>query len=512
MRETSDEPVRIQDQGPRLATFPGVVDLVFFLMLISVMVGGRYRLLNDPGSFWHARLGRDVLTTGGVPRADSLTFTRGGAPWVDQSWLFDVILARVVDVAGWSGAVLCSGLLLAGLYSTIARGLLRDGRRPIVAMVVAVLAAGVGSIHFLVRPHLLTLVLFWIFLRVCRRQHERGGWVVGWLPVFSVFWANVHGGFLAGPVVVFTAAAGHAIAGPWSRERLREVLKFGAAGVLCIVAALVNPYGFGLYRHVAGLLVSANVTDLIQEYQPIPFGKADARVVEWVILALIAVPTFARSRISRYELSHALIWMHFALSSVRNAPLFALAAAPGLAMLLDGLLSPREEDASRVGIEATAAWSFWSPLAVLGLGIGLLLGVPYGAFEPSRWPVAALAEVNRLPLDARLFHEQDWGGMIESETRPLRLAFIDDRFELYGREGILRYLNALEGGPDWDEIQEREGVGAVWVRPERPLARRLSRDPQWKERHRDAVSVLFEKVEAPLSPGTIAGRLPRNSD
>lgn len=491
------EPSESSTKGSGLAGFPGVVDLVFFLVLTSVLVGGRFRLLNDPGSFWHARLGRDILATGTVPRADHLTFTKEGTPWVDQSWLFDVALAKVVDSFGWSGAVLCSGLLLATLYARVARELLREGRGPIVAMLVAVLAAGVGSIHFLVRPHLLTLLLFWGFLQICRRQHARGGWVVGWLPLLSVFWANVHGGFLAGPVVVFTAAAGHAVAGPRDRDRLRNVLKFAAAGVACVAAALVNPYGFGLYRHVAGLLVSANVTDLIQEYQPIPFGNRDARVVEWVILALVALPTFARSRVSRYELSHALIWMHFALASVRNAPLFALAVAPGLAALLDGLLARRDEEPSRAEVEKTAAWSFWPAVVSLALAVGLISGVPFGAFEPQRWPVAALTDLNRLPADSRVFHEQDWGGMIESESKPTRLAYIDDRFELYGRVGILQYLNALEGGPDWDEIRDKQRIGAVWVRPDRPLARRLGRDPEWQERHRDEVSVLFEKAQPP---------------
>ncbi len=55
----------------------------------------------------------------------------------------------------------------------------------------------------------------------------------------------------------------------------------------CAVAALANPYGFGLYRHVGQLLVSSGVTSLIIEYQPAPFGKPEAEVLEWVLLAFI---------------------------------------------------------------------------------------------------------------------------------------------------------------------------------------------------------------------------------
>ena len=110
---------------------PGVPDLVFGLVLVSVLVGGRFRLLNDPGTLWHLRLGREILRTGHVPRVDTLTFTHAGERWVDQSWLFDAALAFVVDHGGWSAAALACALGIAAIYAALARGLLarRRGRR-----------------------------------------------------------------------------------------------------------------------------------------------------------------------------------------------------------------------------------------------------------------------------------------------------------------------------------------------------------------------------------------------
>ncbi len=121
------------------------------------------------------------------------------------------------------------------------------------------------------------------------------------------------------------------------RSPRRDLLKFGAAFAASCVAALANPYGFGLYRHVGNLLVSSGVTSLIVEYQPAPFGKPEAEVLEWVLLALIGLPVVSARRIDRYQLAHVLVWLHLALTSIRNAPFFALAAAPALATLIDGL-------------------------------------------------------------------------------------------------------------------------------------------------------------------------------
>jgi hypothetical protein len=466
---------------------PGVPDLVFGLVRASVLVGGRFRLLNDPGTFWHLRLGRDILATGSLPRADTLTFTRAGAPWVDQSWLFDVGLAWVVGHGGWSAAALLSALGIAWVYAALARGLLLDGRSPLAVLAVALVAAGVGAIHFLVRPHLFTLAFVVLTIRACRAQHENGGGRVFLVVPLTALWANLHGGFLAGPLIVLTAAAGHAATG---RTAWRGSVPFLVAGGLCLIAPLANPYGFGLYRHVGRLLVTSGVTDLIEEYQPIPFGKPDARAVEWVILGLVALPTVSAWRASRYELAHALVWLHLSLASVRHAPLFALAASPALARLIDGLTAR-----SREVSPAVAAWSIWPVLGSAGLALACAFGVIFGGFDPAHWPLAALPTLNDAPRGARLFHEQDWGGLVESESSPQRRAYLDDRFELFGRAAILAYLNAIEGGPDWESLRDADSISLAWLRPERGLARRLAADPGWRERYRDRVSVLFERAE-----------------
>ena len=83
---------------------PRPSDLVFALVLLFVLIGGRHALFNDPGTPWHLRLGRDILATGAVPRCDTLTFTRARVP----------------------GSTSRGGSTLSWPWSSITR----DGRRP----------------------------------------------------------------------------------------------------------------------------------------------------------------------------------------------------------------------------------------------------------------------------------------------------------------------------------------------------------------------------------------------
>ncbi|MGO9464915.1 MAG: hypothetical protein ACLQIB_57495 [Isosphaeraceae bacterium] len=476
---------------------PGPAELVFGTILGMILIGGRHALLDDPGTSWHLRLGRDILATGSVPRFDTLTFTHEQDPWVDQSWAFDVLLAAVVNSWGWSGAIGLAALGLAALYATLARGLIRDGTSPIVAIVVALLAAGIGSIHFLIRPHLFTFAFVYLTFRACQKQHEKGGWHVAAVPVYTAILANLHGGFVALPLIVATAGFGHVISGPWDPARRRELIRFAGVFGASILAALLNPYGFGLYRHVARLLVSSGVTSLIIEYQPAPFGKPEAEALEWALLGLVALPVVSSRRIDRYFLPHVLVWLHLALTSIRNAPIFAMAAAPALAVLIDGLPILYRRSWKSVG-----ARPVWVPAVTTAVVLLVAVGVKLGGFDTKKWPLPALASLNAQPASARLFHEQDWGGLIAAECRPPRHTYLDDRFELFGKEAIIEYVDVLSGGPAWDDVRDRDHIDLVWLRPERGLARRLRKEPGWDVVYQDKVSVLMK--HAPT--GRVAAR------
>jgi hypothetical protein len=465
---------------------PGPAELVFGAVLGMTLFGGRHGLLNDPGTPWHLRLGREILVTGSVPRSDTLTFTHERDPWVDQSWAFDVLLATVVNSRGFSGAIGLAALGLAALYAALARGLIRDGTTPIVAIVVALLAAAIGGIHFLIRPHLFTFALVYLTFRACQKQHEQPGWQIAAVPIYTAILANLHGGFVALPLIVATAGLGHAISGPWDRARRRELAKFAGVFVVAILAALVNPYGFDLYRHVGRLLFSSGVTSLIIEYQPAPFGKPEAKALECVLLALIALPVVSSRRIDRYHLAHVLVWLHLALTSIRNAPFFAMAAAPPLALMIDGLpiLCRRSWKSDRDR-------SIWAPAATMAVVLLMAVGVELGGFDSKKWPLSALATLNAQPAGAHLFHEQDWGGLIAAECQPPRRTYLDDRFELFGKKAIVEYVDVLSGGPVWDDVRDRDHIEMVWLRPERGLAKRLKMEPGWDVLYQDQVSILL---------------------
>jgi hypothetical protein len=493
----------------------GSSTVVFVLVLFASLFRGKTDFLNDPGTFWHLRLGREILRTGSVPRTDFLTWSRADAPWVDQSWLFDAGLAWVVDLGGWSLAVVLTGLFLASLFASLAAWLEREGNSPFVAGAIAIVAASIAAVHFLTRPHLFTFAgILWV-LATTRAYHMRGSRWIWAAPVVVGLWANLHGRFVAGPIVLVTATAIEVLGslGRWDAQRRRRVMTLACVTGASLLAALVNPYGVGLYAHVLKLLVSSGVTDLIMEYQPTKLGGLNMITMELVIVALIALPWFSRRRPEMFDLGQALVWLHFGLSSIRHAPLFGFAVSPLIATLISGVMRPVAAQAEAAAAQFTSGRLIRGlavPVGVsTGLVVALVAGWRPGGPDPRKWPFEALRVVNQQPPDAAIFHEQDWGGLIESECQPPRRAWMDDRFELWGRKPLVDYIEALKGGPSWDELQEREQFQSAWIRPERGLAKRLAREPGWSELYRDAVSVVYQRGALGDEWGVVAGALPR---
>jgi len=114
-------------------------------------------------------------------------------------------------------------------------------------------------------------------------------------------------------------------------------------------------------------------------------------------------------------------------------------------------------------------------------------------FSEKKWPIRAVEALNRQSSGGRTFHDLSWGGYLIFFTNPSRKVFIDDRFELYGRELVQAYRNALAAGPVWEQLLGKYEFRYVLVSPRAPLADLLRGKDGWKVIHADATAVLLAR-------------------
>jgi hypothetical protein len=320
---------------------PSVSDLAFLMPILVLFwcTTGLGWLLTDSDTGWHIRTGEWILKNGRIPSTDLFSFTKFGQPWFAWEWLSDALMAAVHSHFGLGGIVLGS-LSVLGVTSlfTYKNTVEASQNRPI-AISLTGLAMAASTIHWLARPHLVTpffaAVFSWVLNRVEKRVGNQRFLLL--LPALTILWVNLHGGFFVGIVLLMTfalgAAAEEVVLGTRDSAWVRARTYLFTAGA-CVVASLVNPYGYHLHVHVAQYLGSPFYFKRISEFQSVDFHTLTAAYFEtWLVIAIAAAAWhFRKGRLIQSLL--LLSWAHLALFSVRNVPVFTVVSAPGIGLAM----------------------------------------------------------------------------------------------------------------------------------------------------------------------------------
>lgn len=143
----------------------------------------------DADIWWHLKTGEIILTQHTIPRADLLTFTAEGRPWVTHDWLSEVIYQSLYRVAGFDGLIIFKALLAAlalalGAWAALAGPNARERLAP--AALGVLLAAPLLATRAFIRPHMFTAVLLGATLVLLRLDEtaKRRTYRLALVPVF----------------------------------------------------------------------------------------------------------------------------------------------------------------------------------------------------------------------------------------------------------------------------------------------------------------------------------------
>jgi hypothetical protein len=526
---------------------PSVSDVLFVVLLVLLAFTTlSVRLLGDAGIGWHIRTGQLILATHAIPRVDPFSSTMTGQPWFAWEWLYDVLVGWLESAAGLNGVVLFTALIIATVFSWTFQLLLRRGTNVLVALILVLLAASAAMIHFLARPHvvswLFTVVWFWILEsseKRCAGSHsdlshsesnskDRHSWFLWLLPLLTVVWVNVHGGFLFG----FALLAIYWLSAVWqwlrlSEERFEDALQkiragrrakaLAVTGILSALATLVNPYGFKLHVHIYRYLSSRFLMDHIDEFQSPNFHYvAQKCFVVLLLLALVALAARKR-KVNETGISQALAVLfavYAGLYASRNIPvsslLLILVIGPWLSDAMERL-ADRRLAAQRLAstqflqrmkaIELSLRGHLW-PIAAIVLTCwvaahGGKLGprpLMDAHFDTKRFPAAAVNYLETHDVQGPIVNPDYWGGYLIYRFYPRVRMVVDDRHDLYGEKFVKSYLKMMNVEPGWQDFLLQHPAHCVVVRKDSALADILLETPSWQPIYSDDVAVAFVRV------------------
>jgi hypothetical protein len=467
--------------------------LWLFLAVALPVLGALLANLSSVDLAYHLRAGAMILDSGAIPTHDTFTFTAVGAPWLDQQWGAQAILAGVYRLGGWTGLVVLRAALVGGLFAVVLATCRQAGLNGRVAAWLTLAVFVVTAVALALRPQLFGMVLFALvaYLVVDRRAHPNRLWLV--VPIVAA-WANLHGSFFLGPLVVGLS---------WLTDRYDRAPGTNrtlAVALLAGLAACLNPFGPQVWAYAAGLTTNAGVTARITEWQPtsvtsVPgllfFGSAVAvavivaragRRVPWPALLWLAI-FFA---IGVYAARGVAWWPIGALAVV--APLLASGRANATEQTAERPRRPNLAIAVALVVAAVALLPVWRPVDPgLGVPAGVVGSAPSGITAALRTTATA---------EDRLFNPQPWGSWFEFALPHLPVA-IDSRIEVFPGHVWNDYEAVSSAGAGWLAILDRWGVTMIATSREGDprLAAALSENPGWREIHDDADGLLFVRSD-----------------
>ncbi len=441
------------------------------------------RLLIDPDTMWQITVGQWIIDHGAVPQVDVYSFTMRGQPWISTQWLAQVLYAKAYVVAGWSGPVVLASTAIAATFALLAKFLSRRlSESTTLVFIAAALALTVP--HLLARPHVLAMPVMVMWVGGLIAAADRRGAPPFWLLPLMALWANLHGGFVFGLVLVAPIAL-DAVVSAGEKARKSLAMRWALFGVLALAASCCTPYGWNALLASQKILELGSALPLIMEWKPAEFGSLGA--FELCLLLGIGLALFRGIKLPPMRIVLLLGLLHMALSQGRAAEILALLAPLVLAAPLARQIG---------GVEPSALNAASPTRGVLFASVAMVLvsgTVAYASahrFEPHvhSAPVAAVAELKKMNF-TRVFNDYDFGGyLIANGVAP----FIDGRTELYGEKFFVDH-NAASGLMEPENLfrlLDEYRIEATLMRTQSAATKLLDHMDGWQKVYSDDIATI----------------------
>ncbi len=470
---------------------PLVLILLFALLVIS-----QINTVVDTDLWCHFKTGEHIVKNFDIPRTDIFSYTAENQPWIHYDWLSEVFLYLVFIGFGWLGLNILKALIISASFFILF--LISSKRKrtlyPIIFIILSILAFNYRSFA---RPEMFSYLLLSVFLYILEGEKEKFFYI---LPFLQIAWANIHGYFILGPILIFIYCVDKFISGDRERAKRLALVFIG----VCL-ACLITPYFYKgilytpevIYQAFSGKRLFINTISELT--MPIK-SNFNSYVFFW-ILAILSSLTFIIN-LKNARIRHILIFAAAFIASytaVRYMPIFIFAAmllaAKNLneADLTKGLPEKRFYPVL-ILIICSVMYFFASDRYYVFIK-QFPLKKTESKFSKVLAPFGACDFLEKNNIKGRIFNTLDFGSYIGYRFYPERRSFIDGRVGMYKESFYDTYRRIQNYPQEWDAVQKEYNFHIALIRhlfsgTER-LLKYLYNNKEWALVYYDENSVIF---------------------
>ncbi|MFZ4856594.1 MAG: hypothetical protein ACOYL3_09380 [Desulfuromonadaceae bacterium] len=435
MTKSSDNFKKLFENNKLESAFVAVILVAYSVVVILHLIKPLY----DPDFFWHLKTGFWIWDNKGLPDIDPFSINPQQTDShrtrfiLSSYWLFQLLLCAFYKTGGFSGIILLRFILAGILMAVLYRFSVRKNFP-------ALLAAGIGitqilDSHFPERPQFISfvcsaLLLSLIFTWLREREKKLLPLLIP-LCLTMLIWANMHGGFLLGLILLAFILLAETV--KFIHPRLsplsgREYVTLSIAVTAAILISIVNPnHIFSLEMMLPSKDASSYIYTSILEFSSlyesfkIMGGYEPIIALCTYIFALILIP--ASQERTNITWTGMLILLGFmGLSHVRHYPFF---------LICFSLFALQYVDANEIGKTAKMALAAFF-IIVVGSSLSktpenFTRVLKYGWVPAAYFPVKSCDFINANGLNGNVYTSLDWGGYVIWRLSPQQKVYIDGR-------------------------------------------------------------------------------------
>jgi hypothetical protein len=485
---------------------PSLADIFFLCPFLYLSFVRGNTLLNDADTGYHIRAGEYIINNLKVPRYDIFSHISPPLPWFAHEWLSEVVMALVHRFSGLTGVVIFFSFLLGVTYCLLFKFSRSLNCNLVVTVLVVLLATVSSSLHWLARPHIFSLVLIVVWYRILDDYQQNGKDRLYVLVPLMLLWANLHGGFILGFILLGVYLTGNMMFVVFSKESKRNTpiekcKKLAAVIGLCLLFSLLNPRGYFLWLFPFGTVSNQWLMDNVLEFlspnfhQPLPY--------KYLLLLAIGVFALSRRGVTAIELMLVLLFTYMSLYSARYIPLFAIIVTPILLRHVEGILQKADncalkffqERAKNLALieDAGTRRHFWPTISIVSVCVLVLGGKIEFEFDQVKKPVAAVEFLKKEKMPGKMFNDDEFGDYLIYATWPEYKVFFDGRSDMYGEKWGGEYLKIVSIQPGWEQTVDENNFGWIFIGAKTPLSTILLEKKNWQLVYADKLAHILAK-------------------
>ncbi len=518
-------------------------------LLVAAFWGSFFCWLNrlplQSNEFWgQACYGKWILANRALPAEDPFCPLAAGMRLFDTAWLSQVIYA---SVNAWGGAEALSALFaltVVAAHLVLARAFYLQTRNLLVTHLGVLLVAAV-SLSRLPEANvdmfgmLCFAGLLWLLVRDRVADADAAGgdlrttrirWAL-WLgvPLLLALWANLHGSFICGLLVLVGWFMGALVEAVWRERTVRGVVgdpavrRWAWLCELALAATCLNPYGVQLVLYNTWFADFRHLREL-PAWEPLVLLQPGGRELVASLLLAILVFRFSRKTLPVADILLLAAFSFVFAGGVRMAwwyaAVFGLAVTSQLAEIgtcwLNRPMRGRQIDEGEpsrrwfcadgrraLSYTVMAVGVVWICFALSPAWDSLLRGQPrppermYGGGTP--WKLSQYLREN--PPQGQVFHPHWWGDWLIWDGPTGLRPFLMTNLNLAPPKVWTDYRIIRETRSGWSDVLLRYGARTVVLDRHRQttLLRFLRGSDEWDLQYEDELSVVFAQAEGKAS-------------